>query len=273
MNTIQLIASDLDGTLLTSSKEITARTKAAITAAHDAGLILVIATGRQLDTMPLELPIAELDFAVASNGAVGFDYSNNQALFVEHLAVPVQAQIVEYLSDAVPGVVFGACRGIGATFVAQPEYVAQSSEAERLHDRREYVLADIKAVISEPTIKLVARHSQFSADALYEYLQASGLTGFHATTSGAAFVEISAAGVNKAHGLAQIAELAGIAAADVAAVGDAKNDVEMLNWAGLGLAVANAVPEALAAANQVIPTNNEDGLAQFIESVLRPDRG
>ncbi len=268
MTTIQLIASDLDGTLLNSNKEISARTRAAVTAAHSAGLILVVATGRQLDTMPPNLPKAELDFAVASNGAVGFDYTNQQVLFVEQLAVSVQAQIVEFLSAAVPGVVFGAGRGLGATFMVQPQYVELTTAFERLHDRREYVLADVQEVIAEPTIKLVARHPEQSANMLYECLQDSGVAGFHATTSGAAFVEISAAGVNKASGLAKIAELTGIPAAEVAAVGDAKNDVEMLNWAGVGLAVANAVPETLAAANQLIPSNDEDGLAQFIEGLL-----
>jgi hydroxymethylpyrimidine pyrophosphatase-like HAD family hydrolase len=74
--------------------------------------------------------------------------------------------------------------------------------------------------------------------------------------------------VTKASGLAEVAESHGIGAADVVAVGDMPNDVPMLRWAGRGYAVANAHPDAIAAADEVLPSNDDDAVAVLIESVL-----
>ena len=99
-------------------------------------------------------------------------------------------------------------------------------------------------------------------------MDASGLTGFHATTSGAPFLEIQGDGVTKASGVARLCALLGYEAAEVMAAGDARNDVELLAWAGFGVAMGNAVPEALAAADWTTAHNEDDGLALVIEQVL-----
>jgi Cof subfamily protein (haloacid dehalogenase superfamily) len=265
---IRMIASDLDNTLLTSAKEISPRTREAVSEAHAAGLILLTATGRQLATMPQAVLDTEIGFAVASNGAVGFDFQRDLVLFTELLPVAAQQTIVEYLSERAPGVGFSAARGTGDTFYAEPEYQAQVLSREMLHDRRTIVVAELEQVISEPTIKLVVRHPEFSPDELLAMLDESGLEGFHATTSGAPFVEIAAGGINKATGLARVCAELDLTADEVMAVGDAKNDVEMLEWAGIGVAMANARPQAKAAADFEIPSNEEDGLAQLIEAML-----
>jgi Cof subfamily protein (haloacid dehalogenase superfamily) len=265
---IRMIASDLDNTLLTSAKAISPRTNQAISDAHAAGLILLTATGRQLATMPQQVLDTDIGYAVASNGAVGFDFERELVMFTELLSVAAQQAVVDYLSQRAPGVAFSAGRGTGDTFYSQPEYLDQVLSREKLHDRRAVVVADLPTVISEPTIKLVVRHPEFTPDELLAMLDESGLSGFHATTSGAPFVEIAAGGINKATGLAQVCAELGLGADEVMAVGDAKNDVEMLEWAGIGVAMANARPEAKAAADFEIPSNEEDGLAQMIEAML-----
>ena len=107
-----------------------------------------------------------------------------------------------------------------------------------------------------------------SADDLLAMLDASGLTGFHATTSGAPFLEVQGAGVTKASGVARLCAILGFEAADVMAAGDARNDVELIEWAGFGVAMGNAVPEAIAAADWTTTHNEDDGLALAIEQVL-----
>ena len=72
-----------------------------------------------------------------------------------------------------------------------------------------------------------------------------------------------------AWGVARLCERLGIERDDVVAFGDALNDVELLAWAGHGVAVANAVPEAVAVADEVTATNDEDGVAQVLERLLR----
>ncbi|MDR1431454.1 MAG: Cof-type HAD-IIB family hydrolase [Propionibacteriaceae bacterium] len=266
--TVRLIATDLDNTLLTSAKQVTERTFSAIHAAHSAGLVIVAATGRYLASLPQPLLAAEIDYGVISNGSLGYDFARREILFVELLDQATQALLVEVLSARFPGIIFGTGRGAGEIFYTDQSYIDMMLERERLHDRREFVFADVATIISEPTIKLIARHPSIHPDVLLSYLNNCGLGGFHASTSGAPFVEIAAAGVTKATGLARICEMLGIGQSEVIAVGDAKNDVEMLRWAGVGVAVENAVPEAGAAADFFIPPSDEDGLAQFIESLL-----
>ncbi|MDR1237021.1 MAG: Cof-type HAD-IIB family hydrolase [Propionibacteriaceae bacterium] len=266
--TIRLISTDLDNTLLTSTKQITDRTFAAIHDAHNAGLVMVVATGRYLASLPEALLETEIDYGVISNGSLGYDFARHEVLFVELVDPKTQAQIVEALSARFPGVIFGATRNISDVFCTDRSYVDMMPEREWLHDRRKFVFADVATIISEPAIKLIARHRDIHQDVLLAYLNDSGLTGFHASTSGAPFVEIAAAGVTKATGLARICDRLGIQQSEVIAVGDAKNDVEMLQWAGMGVAVENAVPEAKAAADLSIPPSDEDGWARFIEHCL-----
>jgi len=85
--------------------------------------------------------------------------------------------------------------------------------------------------------------------------------------SGGDAVEVTAAGVNKAAGLAEVAAEHGIDAADVIAFGDYPNDVPMLAWAGPGVAVANAHAEVLAIADEVTASNDEDGVAIVLEQL------
>jgi hydroxymethylpyrimidine pyrophosphatase-like HAD family hydrolase len=81
-------------------------------------------------------------------------------------------------------------------------------------------------------------------------------------------VEISAAGVTKAFALERLCRRLGITAEEVVAVGDMPNDLAMLDWAGTAVAVANAVPEVLEAADEVTAANVDDGVAQLLERIL-----
>ena len=78
-------------------------------------------------------------------------------------------------------------------------------------------------------------------------------------------IEISAIGVSKAVGLEEVARPLEIRAEDIVAFGDMPNDVPMLLWAGHGVAMGNAHPEAIAAANEVTSANSDDGLARVLE--------
>ncbi len=91
----------------------------------------------------------------------------------------------------------------------------------------------------------------------------------HSSHSG--LVEISAAGVTKAAGLAWYCHRIGIAADDVLAFGDMPNDVPMLTWAGRAVAVANAHPAVLAVADEVTSANSTDGVAAYLEKIFGAD--
>jgi hydroxymethylpyrimidine pyrophosphatase-like HAD family hydrolase len=84
-------------------------------------------------------------------------------------------------------------------------------------------------------------------------------------STGYGLIELSAPGVTKGTGLARLAGELGIAAADVLAVGDMPNDLPMLQWAGHGVAMANAHPAVLEVADEITAGNSEDGLALILE--------
>ena len=96
-----------------------------------------------------------------------------------------------------------------------------------------------------------------------------GDTATVTTSSRNGLLEIAAPGVTKASGLAEVAAMHGIEPAQVVAVGDMPNDVAMLSWAGRAYAVANAHPSVLAVADDVLPSNDDDGVATLIDRLLR----
>lgn len=267
-NTIRLIATDLDGTLLHHQNEVTPRTAAAIRAAIDAGLVVVAATGRQLLQLPEPVTSAGIRYLVGSNGAIGVDLADNRTLF-EHLLHPqTAARIVAHLTAELEGVRFSAVRDAGAIHAAEPGFLDLLKPYERKLEQSRFESASLADVVARPTLKLTVRHPTLSGEELQTILDASGLDGFQATTSGAPFLEIQGAGVTKASGVARLCDFLGFDAAEVMAAGDARNDVELLGWAGLGVAMGNAVPEAIAAADWTTTRNDEDGLALVIEQVL-----
>jgi len=91
---------------------------------------------------------------------------------------------------------------------------------------------------------------------------------FEMTLSGAPFVEVMAAGVSKASGLAQLCTRLGVERSEVLAFGDGLNDREMLTWAGHGVAVANAEDAVKDVADELTSSNDEDGVALVIEALL-----
>lgn len=263
---IRLVASDLDGTLLTSAEQVSPRTVEAIGRAVASGLWVVAATGRQVTQLPEALTASGVTHAVGSNGAIGADLTTGEVLFEEFLEPAAAADVVAYLSAELDDVRFSAVRDRGSQHAAEPGYLELLSPRELKFWRVE--TATIADLVAEPTLKLTVRHPELGADELRCVLEASGLDGFHATTSGAPFLEVSGAGVTKATGVARLCDLLEVDADHVLAAGDARNDLELLAWAGLGVAMGNAVPEAKAIASWVTTSNDCDGVALAIEQVL-----
>lgn len=261
----RLVASDLDGTLLDPNEQVSRRTVAAIGRATAAGVRVIAATGRQVTQLPAGLATSGITHAVGSNGAICVELGGD-LIFEDLLAASAVADIIAFLTAELEGVRFAVVRDHGNRRIAEQGYIDLLNPRELEYWRID--TADLASLVAGPTLKLTARHPRLTADELLEVLTASGLDGFHATTSGAPFLEITGSGVTKASGVARLCAVLGVDAAEVLAAGDAKNDIELLRWAGIGVAMGNAVPETLAAADWVTTTNAEDGLARAIEHVL-----
>lgn len=265
----RLIATDLDGTLLDADTSVSPRTRAALDAARAAGIIVVPVTARQPIGLRLIAEEAGFeDWALCGNAAFGIHLTTGELLFERTIAVPVQRTLVEELNARIPGLLHVSIRDAGEQFVAQTGYADVATFTDHRRDPATMGGVHLDDVLAAPSLKLVVRHPNLSAAEILTVLGELDHTGFEATTSGAPFVEVMAEGVNKAWGLEQLCTHLGISAAEVLAFGDAPNDVEMLRWAGRGLAMADADVLVKAAADGLAPANTDDGVAQVIEELL-----
>lgn len=270
--TIKLVATDLDGTLLRSDGTVSARSRAAIRAANDAGLLIAFVTGRPPRWLDDVIDATgHLGVAVGANGALLYDLAT-ETLLSAHWIEPLElAWLTAALRDAFPAVCFGMEYADG--FGAEPQYVHDWA-INPLTDRRGHpmpapLVAGLDELISRPAVKLLAKDHAADVDEFLvsaDELLAGRASVTHSSTFG--LLEIAAAGVTKATGLAELAASHGIGADEVVAIGDMPNDVPMLQWAGRSYAVANAHPAAQAAADAVLGSNDDDAVAGLIESLL-----
>lgn len=262
-----LIATDVDGTLLDPDERITPRTREAVAAAVGSGAHFVLATGRPPRWIP---PVVEgLGFApmaVCANGAVVYDAASDRVISARTLPVDVLTELAEIAARLVPGVGLAAERiGRSAHDTATPQFVsAPGYEHAWLNpDNTEVSYEDL---LSAPAVKLLVRKpgtpSAELAAALGRHV---GILGDITYSTNDGLIEISPIGVSKAVGVAEVARPLEISAEDIVAFGDMPNDVPMLRWAGHGVAMGNAHPEAIAAANEVTAANSDDGLARVLE--------
>lgn len=265
----RLIATDLDGTLLDDAGLVSPRTRAALNAARDAGIPTVPVTARQpIGLRPIAAQAGFDGWALCGNGAYGVHLSTGEHLFAEEIPSAVQQELADALLEVIPDLLFASVRDAGEGFVAQDGYAAIADVNDHKRHPDSMGGVPLAYVVGAPSLKLVIRHPSVPIPEIFAALQSLGLTGFEATLSGAPFVEVMAQGVTKATGLAQVCARLGVDRNEVLAFGDALNDLEMLQWAGHGVAVANAIDVVRDAADEVTSANAEDGVAQVIERML-----
>ncbi|OZC96298.1 haloacid dehalogenase [Rhodococcus sp. 06-235-1A] len=267
---VVVVATDLDGTLLRSDRTISARTAAAMAAADAAGIRVVWATARARHSIDeLAASCGFRGTAIGANGAVVLDLADGTPRIVGTRFVPAEtvASAKSVVRSLVPGVTFAT---VGATrFVAEAQYAELCVFADHHRHPHEMELSDhgLSADI-EPTVKIVARHRDTPSEALYELVAAAGVDGVELTHSGAPYIEMSAAGVSKATALQELCERWGTASDSVAAVGDARNDLPMLVWAGTALCPSNASEPVRAVADRVLESNDDDAVARYLEELV-----
>lgn len=265
---MRVIATDVDGTLVRPDHTISPRTLTALGAALDAGWWVIPISGRHPYSIMSIIAATRLTgHCVGSNGAVGMDLLTEEVLFEQTLSVDAQSEFVARLAERVPGIVCTSVRDAGRTFVPQIGYGGLMDPGDHAvaESPPEYPLSE---VLGTPSLKLVVRHPDVREDALLEVARELDVPGVVPSISGAPFLEVAGAGVTKASGLALMARHLGFEASDVVAFGDNVNDVELLQWAGLGVAMGNGVREAFDAADEVTATNTDDGLAVVVERML-----
>jgi Cof subfamily protein (haloacid dehalogenase superfamily) len=259
-----VLACDLDHTLIWRDKALRPRTRAAIERARAEGLRVIVVTGRMFRAVLPYLEQARIDDPVVCyQGAAVVDPRNGH--FLRHEPIPL-----ELAREAI--VALEAERFHVNCYVDDKLYVARvTPEAEsyaNFQDLRIHPVGDLLEWLSKPPTKLVTIGDPVVLDGLEARLKAHFSGRLYISKSLPHFLELASPKVTKASGLAFLAEHLGFTADQVISFGDGENDVELLEWAGFGVAVANAHERVLAAADWVCPSAEEEGVAQVIEALL-----
>jgi Cof subfamily protein (haloacid dehalogenase superfamily) len=254
---VRVIATDLDGTLLDGEGRVSARNRAALKRARQSGIKVVVATARSHFTArPIVDGVEAVDRAVCSNGATIFEPADWSALHQHAMAAEDLADMCESVAAGLPGCSFGW--ETSDVLVWEQEFAEQHPrDGARIGGRPEV-----------PVNKVLIAHREVAGHELLELLRPLLKDGLNPSNSGAEFVEVTARGVDKGFGLGVVCEAWGIRAEEVVAFGDQVNDIPMLEWAGTGVAVANAHPAALEAADMTAPPHGDDGVARIVEGLI-----
>jgi Cof subfamily protein (haloacid dehalogenase superfamily) len=253
-----LVASDIDGTLIRTDGTLSPRT-AEVLAALPVPAVLV--TGRPVRWLPqLYDQMAEPLPAICANGAVIYDPATDEVLQASPLSVEVLLDVTKRLREAVPDIVLAVEVENGRSFWYENGWPVSGGAHHTVR-----VLSTPEDLTSAPAAKLLARSASSAPDAFYELVShtlGDAAVATHSSTT--ALVEISAAGVTKAAGLAWLCEREGIPQDRVLAFGDMPNDVPMMTWAGRSVAMANAHPAVREVADEETLSNDEDGVAVYL---------
>ncbi|PSL05215.1 HAD superfamily hydrolase (TIGR01484 family) [Haloactinopolyspora alba] len=259
-----LVALDLDGTVVGYEGFQAMPTEAvtdAVRRVTEAGSHVVVATGRSVhSTVHLFEPLGLKEgFAVCSNGAVIVDVATGEPVHVETFDV---GDPVRYFTEQVPDALL-AVEELGRGFRVTGEFPVGELEGE-------VTVVDHDDLIANPVTRLVVRWPDGDRHRLSEIAAQSGLRSIDYAIGYSAWLDIMPAGVTKASGLRHVAQRLDVAAEDALAVGDGHNDLEMLTWAGLGVAMGQSADDVKAVADEVCGDVTEDGLAGLLERFFPP---
>lgn len=255
-----MVVTDMDGTLLDHTSQVSRRNADALRRAHEGGARVVIATGRPLHFLDPLLEIGFDGIAVCANGAVVYDIAAGQILSSAVLQVPPMREFIDELHLVEPDFAIAVERvGMGLdVFIAEPHY-------EHPWGGEVYLRQDRETLLAEPVARLTVSQGNDSAALAHHARRAAGARVAVTYSTDAGLIEVSAPGVNKGTALARLAAGWGIDPADVIAFGDMPNDLEMLTWAGHGVAMGNGHDEVLAVANEIVGLHHDDAVAQVLE--------
>lgn len=255
-----MVVSDMDGTLLDESGLVSKRNAAALKRAADSGAHVVIATGRPIWWLG---PVIEAGFtgtAVCMNGAITYDVGAGEILSSSPLHPEPMQEFVGNLSVHDDRFAVAVER-IGT------DLAACWAEAHYDHPWADGVFQRVSRdqLLSLPVAKLLVRSGRDSRDLAQNARKAAGARVSVTYSSDDGLIEVAASGVNKGTALDRLAKQWDVDPSEVIAFGDMPNDLEMLTWAGHGVAMANAHAEVSAIANEIAGFHHEDGVALVLE--------
>ena len=273
MDKIKLVASDLDGTLLNKNKEITPRLFEALVNLNKIGVYFVPSTGRPFGTVPQaikDLPF--LKYVITSNGATIYDAEKKENI-IENYLTPEAVDAVIKIARELPILV--------EYFIEGKAYIAKSvyddlTPYDLTESHTKYVLnsrtpvedfwGEMKRNDSVlENINLVFKNMNMRKQ-VWDELKATGLASVTAATT--KNIEITSLYATKAKALEKLCDVLGFTRENVLAMGDGDNDMPMIQFAGIGVAMANGEEHIKAAADIIADDCNDFGAAKILEQII-----
>ncbi|MEI5995329.1 Cof-type HAD-IIB family hydrolase [Candidatus Enterococcus mansonii] len=277
---IKAIVLDIDGTLLNDEKQLTAKTKEALINAQESGIKVILASGRPTSGIvhyAEELKMNQHNGLIVSyNGAHVLDVCTKKELFSQPLSVENSKKILAHLKqfDVIPMVAIDEYMYVNNVFEGmldlnisdEPfniiEYEARGGNFHLCEK------ADLASFVNVPLHKILVA-------AQPEYLQSHWeklLAPFKETVSGMfsapMYFEFTDQGIDKANALEQTLKPLGIHKEHIVSFGDGHNDLSLITYAGMGIAMGNAVDELKSIADRTTSSNNDDGIAKALAELL-----
>ncbi len=261
---IDLVALDLDGTLLAPDESVSPRNRKAIAAALAAGIRVVLVTGRGVDTpirvskeLGLNLPV------ICCHGALTKDFGANKIL--EHVPVPLQY--------AKPMIEFAEAQGLAIAVYHDEAFHRLEGSKIYMDDMRGpgwREAPSLSEILRDGAPTFIRFLGPESVQRMQREFGDLPLAFRYETWQDFVECAVLSREASKKNALAKLCADFGVSAERVLAIGDSRNDVPMLRWAGIGVAMGNALPEVRESVRYVTASNDRDGVAQAIERFCFP---
>ncbi|MDV3222258.1 HAD-IIB family hydrolase [Intrasporangium sp.] len=263
----RMVALDLDGTTLTHTGELSDGVRKAVAALPD-DVIVVVATGRSIiaTTPVLETLDIRQGFAVCANGAVTIEIDERTSsgyAIVDKVTFDPRP-VLENLRSTLPTARI-AVEELGVGFKVSQHF----PEGELMGRTR---VVDWDELVAHPVTRVTLRQPEATAEEFMDMVERAGLHGVSYAVGWSAWLDINPEGVSKASALELVRRRIGVEPIHTVAVGDQRNDLEMLHWAAWGVAMGNAPDEVKAIADEVTGDVEEDGLVPILEGVAEAAR-
>ncbi|MDD2980193.1 MAG: Cof-type HAD-IIB family hydrolase [Hespellia sp.] len=268
---IKMVGLDLDGTLLSTKKELLPHTRKILKKAMEQGVVVLVATGRPLSGIPRELlDFPGMRYVLTANGARIIDQKQEKVIYENLVSVETANRVLDIVEeyDTLQEVYFdGVGYGTREALERIEEFLPDPHMAKYIVATRKPT-ESIRALLNEvgrPTDKVQAIFSNLEerAEAIRRIKEEVG--GVSVTGTLETNVEVNALGVNKGAGLLRLGELLGIRKDEIMACGDSYNDMDMIREAGFGVVMQNGNDAVKALADYITDTNDNEGVAQAIE--------
>lgn len=269
----RMIGMDLDGTLLTTEKKLTPYTQDVLKRAIALGIIVLPATGRPVSGVPEEIMhFPGIRYAVTANGGRIVDVQENRTIYENLVPVDKAYAILSVFEkyDTLREIYYD---GIGYSEETMLKNIHRYIEPGPMADymvatRRPIPDVHAKFVETNRPVDKVQGIFASLADKDEALKELEKIKDIEITGALSQNVEINAKDVDKGNALLRLGQILGIPGEEIMAFGDGTNDRKMLEKVGTGVAMANGVPEVKAAADYITASNDEEGVARFIEKYV-----